>query len=555
MPLQHARRATKSRPALYLNKDEVVNVGIEELNRVSAELIAERFKREAAEAALLDKEAEFSDFVENGALGLHRVAGDGTILWANKAELKLLGYADDEYVGQHIGKFHTSQSVISDILTRLTNGETIVDYPATLRCKDGAVKHVLIHSNARFEDGNLKSTRCFTRDVTDAVVARELELQLSLEREEAVQRFQAADKAKDEFLAVLGHELRNPLAPIVTAMDLLRRRGLLGDSRELKIIERQVQHMVRLVDDLLDVQKIIKGEITLRMANVEISEVLNKAVEVVSTFAEEKEQTLQIDFEPSGLMWRGDPARLTQVVTNLLINASRYSPLRTKIVLSAVKVEDEIRISVKDEGNGIAEDVLPDIFRMFYQGPQIGSTMKSGLGIGLALCKSLVNVHGGDIHAHSDGLGKGSEFIMRLPVDLEIELPAGSSNGSPVDGVETFGQRILLVDDNKDAADVLSEILEYHGHTVVTVYDPVAALNIAKELCPQIVLTDIGLPVMDGYELAKLLREELKDVEPRIFAISGFGQTVDKEQSKQAGFSGHFVKPIDFEILLAAIKN
>jgi PAS domain S-box-containing protein len=526
----------------------------EKLKSLAEELQAERAQRVAMERALENKEAEFLDFVENGALGLHRVAGDGTILWANKAELDLLGYAADEYVGKHIANFHAEQPVIEDILMRLSDGQTICDYPATLRCKDGSIKHVLIHSNARFKDGQLESTRCFTRDVTDIVQARALEAQLHREREEMVERLQSADKAKDEFLAILGHELRNPLAPIVTAMNLLERRGLLDETRELKVIDRQVRHMVRLVDDLLDVQRIIKGDLTLRMENVQIAEVIHSAVEAVSTEAEAREQTLLVHFSEQNMIWNGDPSRLVQIVSNLLTNASRYSPARTSINLTVDKQNDAITIAVRDEGQGISQDQLKNIFQMFYRAPQTANEDRSGLGIGLAVTQSLVVAHGGNIEARSGGIGNGSEFIVRLPANTQhvsaVESPRDPGAGT---GVK---HRILVIDDNRDAADIISEILIFHGHTVTTTYDPSAALTAARQIRPDVILTDIGLPVIDGYELARLLREELKDqVQPRIFAISGFGQALDKEKSREAGFAGHFVKPVSFDALVAAIEQ
>ncbi len=521
-----------------------------ELQRLTLALQEEKRLRREAQEGLRARELEFADFVENASMGLHRVAGDGTILWANKAELDLLGYDAHEYIGRHISEFHADEPIINDILTRLSSGNTLIDYPARLRCKDGSIKHVLIHSNGRFDDDQLRYTRCFTRDVTDRV-GHETVL---IERAALLEELEVSGKAKDEFLAMLGHELRNPLAPIVTALELMKRRGELKSSKEQGIIERQVQHLIRLVDDLLDVSRITRGTVELRSETIEFADALDKAVEMASLLVEQRQQTLIVDYPKADLKWHGDPTRLTQIVCNLLTNAARYSSKGSRIELKATVNDENIRITVKDNGKGIAADVLPRIFDLFFQVPQNLERSQGGLGIGLALIKSLVTAHGGSVEATSQGLGHGSEFIVCLP--RAHPMKSAGTETLYVPPAAKVSRRLMIVDDNHDAADLLGEFLELSGHQVVVAYDPLSALKLAASYQPEVAFLDIGLPVMSGYELADQLRSELgADKACRMFAVTGFGQEMDKISSAKGGFEAHFVKPVDILSILAVIDQ
>lgn len=650
---------------------------MEKDSELAAALKDEISKRERAEAALAARDLEFIDFVENAAVGLHQVGSDGIILWANKAELELLGYAAEEYIGRNIVEFHADASTINDILCLLTNGDTILDYPARLKCKDGSIKHVLIHSNGRFENGKLIYTRCFTRDVTDKVVrdqvlserndlllqapvatallvgpnftfelannmykhivgkndlegknyleafpelkdtalpdilkhvyetgkpfssdehhatlvkngkredlvlkfnlqalrrasgeifgmmavavditelvrSREAQKRNEVERDALLKKLEASDRAKDEFLAILGHELRNPLSPIVTALDLMKMRGDIGATKEYGILQRQVKHLLRLVDDLLDVSRITRGKVGLRKTTTVVRDVIKKAVETVSVLAEQKHHTLQIDDQVAELEWYGDPIRLAQIVTNLLTNAIHYTPAEGKIFLRCWQENGLVCISVADNGIGISEAALSKIFDLFYQVPGKTERAKGGLGIGLSLVNTLVLAHGGTVQAFSEGEGKGSEFIVRLPLLQNSSQPSIESLERKI---SIASRRVLIVDDNKDAADTLNELLVMNGHTTMVAYDPITALAVAKSYQPEILITDIGMPVMNGYDFALHLRGVLDSPSScKMYAISGFGQQIDRDRSQQAGFVAHFVRPVDAETLLTAIS-
>lgn len=528
---------------------------VAQLKQQSLSLACEVQRRSEAEVALRRRERELTDFVENAAEGLHKVNEEGLIVWANKAELSLLGYEAHEYVGRHIAEFHVDKDTIDEILQRLRNGEALYDHPARLRCKDGSIKHVCIHSNACFEDGQLKFTRCFTRDAT-----------AQHEREQLLQELERAASAKDEFLAMLGHELRNPLAPIVTALKLMRMRGETTTAHEQGIIERQVDHLVRLVDDLLDVSRITRGKVELRSCEVGLTEVLTRAIEMASLLLEQRQHRLEIDIQPK-LSWVGDPARLAQVVSNLLTNAARYTSVGGQIRLRAWQVApDRLAISVRDNGVGIAPQQVPRLFELFYQGKQTLDRPEGGLGIGLALVKNLVELHGGTVEAFSEGLGCGSEFVVQLPI---VPVPAaavptskdrsmqglgvqdGEMAGAPVEPA-TPG-RIVVVDDNADNADLLGELMRAEGFDVAVFHDPAQALASISQQCPDVAILDIGLPVMDGYELARRMRELPGGAQCRLIALSGYGQREDKARSRASGFSCHLVKPAEPAEVLATV--
>ncbi len=393
-------------------------------------------------------------------------------------------------------------------------------------------------------------------DITEQVRARRMLEKTHQERELLLSELEAANRAKDEFLAMLGHELRNPLSPITTALELLKLRAHGQASREEQIIERQVKHLTRLVDDLLDVSKITRGKVELKREVVEVTEVLTRAVEIASFLFEQRGHRLSIDAPSSGLRLKGDPVRLAQVVANLLTNAARYTHVGGAVTLSARREAEQIVISVADNGTGVAPEMLPQIFEPFVQGKRTPERAEGGLGLGLALVKNLVHLHGGQVHAHSEGLGKGSVFTIALPA-----LPVGGApSEAPTQRVRQStpgspGRHVLVVDDNADAADLLELMLTASGHHVTVAHGPLEALEIAG--CPEVdldvVVLDIGLPVMDGYELGARLRALSKGC--RLIALTGYGQREDRERSRAAGFDAHLVKPVEIQTLLAAIRG
>jgi CheY-like chemotaxis protein/nitrogen-specific signal transduction histidine kinase len=390
-------------------------------------------------------------------------------------------------------------------------------------------------------------------DVTDLVVARRGQERASAEREALLQELERASRTKDEFLAVLGHELRNPLAPIVTALELMKRRGDLKTSREQDTIQRQVQHLIRLVDDLMDVSRVTRGKLTLRQETVQLASVLAKAVEMVSVLMEQRQHTLNVVYPDEPLLWHGDPARLAQVISNLLTNAARYTPVGGLVQLKARQQEDGVVISVTDNGRGIDAHALPQVFDLFYQGAQTIERAAGGLGVGLALVKSLVAAHHGTVEARSAGPGQGSEFTVRLPLPSHEGLNPVAPKAPALSQVASHRRRVLIVDDNQDAADLLGALFREHGHDARVAYDPATALMLVPSFKPEVAFLDIGLPVMDGYELAGLLRKELGEAAPlKIFSLTGFGQPADREKSMHAGMDGHFVKPVEADQVLQA---
>ncbi|MFO7179275.1 MAG: ATP-binding protein [Pseudomonadota bacterium] len=373
------------------------------------------------------------------------------------------------------------------------------------------------------------------------------------ELEELRNAAESAQRAKDEFLAMLGHELRNPLAPILTALHLMRMRGGNALERERNVIERQAQHLVRLVDDLLDISRVTRGKIELKKRPLELSEPTARAIERVSPLFEQRSHVLTVEVPTSGLLVNADPERLTQVIANLLTNAAKYTENGGRITVIGERRGDEVVLSVRDTGIGIEPLVLPRVFDVFTQGRQGLDRGKGGLGLGLAIVRSLVELHGGTVAARSAGPGQGSEFTVRLPgADLAESAP-DSQTPQPSAPAPFAPRRVLVVDDNEDAAETLKQSLEAAGHSVIVAHDGAAALRIVAEFSPDVAVLDIGLPVMDGYELARKLREHPSFRALPLIALTGYGSEADRSLAKAAGFSAHLVKPIAVDRLEALV--
>jgi len=375
------------------------------------------------------------------------------------------------------------------------------------------------------------------------------------ERELSERAAQDADRRKDEFLAMLGHELRNPLAPILTALQLMQLRGAGGD-REQKVIERQVRHLGRLVDDLLDVSRITRGKVQLKTEPVELAVVIAKAIEMASPIFEQRSHTLAVDVPREGLMLEADQVRLGQVLFNLLTNAAKYTDPGGRIAVKGWRDENSVAISVQDNGAGISKEMLPNVFELFVQGQRTIDRSQGGLGIGLTLARSLVELHGGSIAARSDGLGKGTEFVVHLPTAAKsAEREMQPRKPQKLEIVRMPRVRVLLVDDNVDAAEVLAEALRSFGHDVKVAHDGPEALSVAPRFQPDTAILDIGLPVMDGYELATKLREQMPTRRLRLLALTGYGQDSDKAKSLAAGFNVHLVKPVNLSTILEFLDD
>ena len=625
----------------------------ERIHRLERELELAR----AREAAWRERELELEDFVEQAVVGLHKVAPDGTILWANAADARLLGYEPVEYVGRSIMDFHADPQACARIMARLLAGEALREEPAVLRCKDGSLRYVLISSNGHFENGRFVNTRCFTIDVTrqretetalrqaqthlaavvessdDSIIATDLEgrirswnrgatnlfgysaaeavgqavfmiippelhaeensifekvragervehyetqrirkdgtrFDLSLtvspvrdisghiigvskvgrditEAKRAQRELADAARRKDEFLAILAHELRNPLAPIRYALSIAKQpQGTPEQRREAeRVIERQVEQMGRLLDDLLDVSRIARGHVELRRKWVDLTSVIGAAIDSARPLIDLKEHALSLDLPREALRLEADPVRLTQILANLLTNAAKYTDRGGQIQLRAWREGESIALAVRDNGIGIAPAMIPRLFNLFAQAETALTRSEGGLGVGLALVKGFVHMHGGTVEARSDGPGTGSEFIVRLP-----------AGGTPKEDREEMATqspepskrlRVLVADDNVDAAETCAMLLRLWDHEVQVAHTGREALSLAEAFKPQVALIDIGMPQLNGYQVAEAIRAQPWGRRTRLVAVTGWGQDEDKQQAREAGFDHHVTKPVD----------
>jgi CheY-like chemotaxis protein len=376
------------------------------------------------------------------------------------------------------------------------------------------------------------------------------------ERTRALQALQDADRRKDEFLAMLAHELRNPLAPIRNAVEILR----LSEDREVRdrareLVGRQVEHLARLVDDLLEVSRITRGKVALQKTPVQLAAMVRSALESAKPLLDARRHATEVDeAAPPGLWLDVDPVRMSQVLGNLLHNAAKFTPAGGHIRIATALTPDAVEIRVEDDGVGIAPEVLPDIFELFAQGDRSLDRSQGGLGIGLSLVKGLVEMHGGSVAASSAGAGQGSRFTVRLPRSLVVDAPRAAPAPAPAEPPRA-SRRILLVEDNVDAAEAMLLLLRELGHDVRVVHDGADALDAAVSFEPQVVLLDIGLPGIDGYELARRMRATPRVANALIVAVSGYGQEKDRLRSAAAGFDAHLVKPVDPRAVVAVISG
>lgn len=378
-------------------------------------------------------------------------------------------------------------------------------------------------------------------------------LRESLEREQSARaEAERASLTKDEFLAMLGHELRNPLAPIVSALRLSERKGGGLAPLQVQVIERQTQHLVRLVDDLLDISRIRSGKVELSRLNVTLVDIVQRAVEQAGPLVEQRRHRLDVDVED--LLLDVDSARIAQVLANLLGNAAKYTEPGGNIRVWARREGERVRIEVQDDGIGMDSGLLAHVFESFVQGRQTLDRGRGGLGLGLSIVKTLVELHGGSVEAHSDGPGQGTTLTVWLPI---APLGARASSGERPRAVPLQSRRplkLLLVDDNEDAAHMLGELLVEGGHEVRVAYGGEPALALVDEFAPDVGLLDIGLPGMSGYELAARLRGKLGQ-NLRLVALTGYGQESDRQRALEAGFDAHLVKPVDTEVLDSLIRQ
>jgi PAS domain S-box-containing protein len=659
-------------------------------------------------------ERDYIDFVENAAVGLHWVAADGTIMWANQAELDLLGYTRDEYIGHHIAEFHADQDVINDILYRLANKQTLHDYQARLRHKDGSIRHVLITSNVRWDNERFLHTRCFTRDITedtqaeesrallasivessdDAILSKDIEgiilswnqgaerlygysaqevigrpvsllasperaddfprimgtlrrgervdhyeterlrkdgriVQVSLvispirdasgqivgasdigrditerkqleeEREQllaseqaarkeaeqahtlsgemlrreqaARQQAEEASRLKDEFLAIVSHELRTPLNAILGWSGILRRKP--DDPQTItqasETIERNARLQAQLIEDLLDISRIVTGRMRLDVQPVELPVVIQAALDAVRPAADAKDIRLQVVLDPRAGPVSGDPGRLQQVLWNLLSNAVKFTPKGGQVQVHLERIDSHVEVTVSDTGQGITPDFLPYVFDRFRQADSSFTRVQQGLGLGLAIVRQLVELHGGTVEAHSAGKGYGATFTVKLPISIKQEVvtryrPANAEAKEPAVLPGTVecpprldGLRLLVVDDDRDARELLSAILNECGAEVEVVPSATEGFERLKQWKPDVLISDIEMPYEDGYSLigrVRTLKDEEGGLTPAV-ALTAHVRGEDRMRALSSGFDSHVSKPMEPEELVTVIAS
>jgi len=427
-----------------------------------------------------------------------------------------------------------------------------------------SVAHGLQQQNVRLQAEKTRELEQLNIGLTKANA--ELERAVSSMQTEMAERkrieaaLKEADRHKDEFLAMLAHELRNPLAPIRNAVEIMRRSALsdpqLVWSRD--VIERQVKHLSRLVDDLLDVSRITRGNINLSRERLPIGTIVSRAIETIQPLLTEQRHELVLDMGEEPLEVEGDLTRLTQVLGNLLNNAAKYTDPGGRISLCLRRVERDVEITVRDTGIGIPPELLPRLFNLFTQVESAAHRSQGGLGIGLALVRQLVEMHGGRVSAHSAGPNQGSEFVIRLPLRdahaRDASYGSAAGNGT-VQAAARRGHRILLADDNRDALDSLATLLQCDGHEVHTAADGAEAFALAVKCRPDVMLLDIGMPKLDGYEVARRVRAEPWGKGTVLIALTGWGQDEDRRRSREVGFDNHLGKPLDPDKLSAMLAK
>jgi PAS domain S-box-containing protein len=493
-------------------------------------------ERSRAEALLKESEGRFRTMVDSTPLMMWITDEEGRIQFANRAYLEFFNVAQE-----HVDDFHWRSMLHPEdadqyIATFADAVRNLRPFQARARVRraDGKWRWIESRGNPRFDaSGTLIGYAGSSQDITEIVETQEASRE--------------ADRRKDEFLATLAHELRNPLAPLCNGLHVLQMsRVVEPDTKRVQdMMERQVNQMVRLVDDLLEMSRITRGKIELRRENVSLASVVRSAVEASRPLMQAAGHELVISMPSDPICLDADPVRLAQVLANLLNNAAKFTDKPGEIRLAVRLEKDKVLITVRDTGSGIRRDMLPRIFDMFTQGEPSG-VHRGGLGIGLTLVRSLVEMHGGSVEAQSEGPGRGSEFTVRLPLaEQAMETPV------PVPpAVETsIHSRILVVDDNEDAADSLATLLKCVGAVADVAYDGPTALRTIAEHKPNVVLLDLGMPGMDGYEVARRIRSDPQLSSLTLIALSGWGQEADRRRSRNAGFDHHLLKPADLATL------
>ena len=502
--------------------------------------------RRQAEESLRQSEERFRLLIEGVQdYAVYMLDPDGVVTSWNTGAQKMKGYAREEVTGRHVSMFYLPEDVEAgrpweELAAARRTGRS-EDEGWRVR-KNGEKFWARMVLTALYDDdGRPRGFAKVTQDLSQREYARDLE--------KTAQRM-------NEFIAMLAHELRNPLGPIRNAVQLMQRLPAADPVQDemRDTIERQSSHLLRIVDDMLDIARITRGSLTLERGVIDLALAVRSAVEIATPGIERAKHVLRVDLPAAALFVDADPARLTQIIANLLTNATRFTPDGGRITLTARQEDGEAVLAVQDTGRGIAADSLESIFGMFVQGKEPLQRIGGGLGIGLAIARRIAELHGGRVEAHSAGEGLGSEFILRLPLaDAPAQPHAGAPEPRPAQ--KTAARRVLIVDDHLDAARTLDEVLRSLGHATRVAHDGAAALAAVEEFKPEVVLLDIGLPGMDGYEVARRMRARRSEAPLRIVAITGWGQEADRARSAAAGFDQHLVKPVEESTLQELLKD
>ena len=502
-------------------------------------------ERKLHEAALRQAEERFRLLIEGVVdYAVYMLDPDGVITSWNPGAQRIKGYNRDEIIGRHFSAFYTDEEVDAgkpwEELAKARREGRSEDEGWRVR-KDGTRFWARVVVNALYDaEGRLRGFAKVTQDMSDRRHVQDLE---------------KAARHLNEFIAMLAHELRNPLAPIRSAVEVMAKLPAGDPAYEVMraTIERQSAQLARILDDLVDIARLTRGTLSIERAAVDIADAVQRAAETAAPLINAARHRVQIELPPEPLTVEGDLHRLTQLLANVLNNAARYTPQGGRITLRALRDDGWATLQVRDTGRGIEPRLLERIFDMFVQERPALERVGGGLGVGLALARRIAEAHGGTLAAHSEGAGKGAEFTLRLPLHGKARPPAQVE--APRAAKPLLARRVLVVDDNVDAAATLEVLLKSLGHEACAAYDGHQALRLAVEFRPDVVLLDIGMPGLDGYEVARRLRA-LKPAHPmRIVAITGWGQETDRSRSREAGFDVHLVKPVDPTLLTKVIGS